>query len=132
MAKTATVFLRGVDERAVRLAKVEAARSGLTLGRVVGDALIVSLGGGSVDPSADALAADEAWLESARPRLLRKYADQYVAVLDARVADHDLTFDALARRVFAKHGTRNVLIAKLTSEPRVVRVRSPRRATRQG
>jgi hypothetical protein len=44
------------------------------------------------------------------------------------VVDHDTTFDALARRVFARFGTRPICMPRVGR--REVRVRSPRRAPR--
>lgn len=65
------------------------------------------------------------WFEANR-RLLRRYPDQYVAIHGGRVIDHDRDFDALARRVFARLGTRPVLMPKVTAEERVLAVPSPR------
>jgi len=72
------------------------------------------------------LAESMRWFEANRERLLRRYRDQYVAVDRNQVIDHDRDFDVLARRIFAKLGTRPVFMPKVTVEERVVRIPSPR------
>ena len=129
MASTANVVLRGVDPEAVKLAKLEAARRGQPLGRVVGDLVREALSSGSAANEVDAgdvLAADTAWFEKERARLFKKYPGQYVAIVQQRVVDHDRTIGPLVRRVFAKYGMRSILMPKVTREPRVIRLRSPR------
>lgn len=129
MANTAKVLVRGVDPEAVRLAKLEAARRGQPLGRVVGDLVRQALSSGTAANEADGgdvLAADTAWFESERARLFKKYPREYVAIIAQRVVDHDRAYDSLSRRVFAKHGVRSILMTKVTREPRVIRLRSPR------
>ncbi|MDQ7821140.1 MAG: DUF5678 domain-containing protein [Armatimonadota bacterium] len=68
------------------------------------------------------------WFQANRRRLLRRYRDQYVAIDRGRVIGHDRDFDALARRVFARVGSRPVFMPKVTAEERVVAVPSPRLA----
>ncbi|MDR7448965.1 MAG: DUF5678 domain-containing protein [Armatimonadota bacterium] len=131
MARGTTLYLRGLPEPLVREAKATAARRGVTLAALVAEALVQVVGA----PPAGAAAASGAaagvaesmrWFEANRRRLLRRYRDQYVAIDRGRVIDHDRDFDALARRVFARVGTRPVFMPKVTAEERVVAVPSPR------
>lgn len=129
MASTANGLLRGVDPEAVRLAKLEAARRGQPLGRVVGDLVrqaLSSEAAANEPDDRDPLAEDTAWFEKERPRLFKKYPGEYLAIIEQRVVDHDSAFDSLSRRVFAKYGVRSILMPKVTREPRVIRLRSPR------
>lgn len=131
MAAGTTLYLRGVPRELVREAKAEAARRGLTLTAFVTDALRRALEGQTnafEAPPADELAKSLRWFEQNRARLLRRYRDQYVAIHRNRVVDHDRDFDALARRVFRRFGTRPVCMPKVTEGERVVHVPSPRLA----
>ncbi len=133
MARGTTLYLRGLPEPLVREAKATAARRGVTLAALVADALQQVVGappGGGAAASGDAagLAESMRWFEANRHRLLRRYRDRYVAIERGRVIDHDRDFDALARRVFARVGSRPVFIPKVTAEERVVAVPSPRLA----
>ncbi|MDR7555587.1 MAG: DUF5678 domain-containing protein [Armatimonadota bacterium] len=71
------------------------------------------------------LAESMRWFEVNRARLVRRYRNQYVAIDRGRVIDHDRDFDALARRVFARLGSRPVFMPKVTAEERVVSLPSP-------
>lgn len=133
MARGTTLYLRGLPELLVREAKATAARRGVTLAALVAEALQQVVGappGGGAASSRDAagLAESMRWFEANRHRLLRRYRDRYVAIERGRVIDHDRDFDALARRVFARVGSRPVFIPKVTAEERVVAVPSPRLA----
>lgn len=77
---------------------------------------------------ADDIRDDLAWYASRRSHLERKYAGQYVAILAHAVVDHDVAFDALARRVFARFGTRSICMPRVGRVE--ARIRSPRRAPR--
>ncbi len=144
MARGATLYLRGVPEALVREAKAAAARRGITLTALVGEALqrLAAVPADNDAASEEAnrgpqaaaavedLAESMRWFEENRRRLLRRYRDQYVAIHGGRVIDHDRDFDALARRVFARVGVRPVMMPKVTAEERVVWVPSPRRGRR--
>ncbi len=151
MARGATLYLRGLPEAVVREAKAAAARRGITLAALVGEALqrLVALPadagvapegaqrtpeppaarGGASAAALAGLSESVRWFEENRRRLLRRYRNQYVAIEGGRVIDHDRDFDALARRVFARVGVRPVFIPKVTAEERVVSLPSPRRGS---
>jgi hypothetical protein len=131
MARGTTLYLRGLPEPLVREAKATAARRGVTLAALVAEALQQVVGAppaGAAAASGVAAGVAESmrWFEANRPRLLRRYRGQYVAIDRGRVIDHDRDFDALARRVFARVGSRPVFMPKVTAEERVVAVPSPR------
>ena len=123
---TTTLYLRGVPRSVVRAAKANAAREGRTLGGWVSDTLARATGAANPAGDADELRDDLAWYASNETRLERQYPGEYVAIVRGALVDHDSDFEALARRVFARFGTRSICM------PRVgrceVRVRSPRRA----
>jgi hypothetical protein len=110
----------------VREAKAAAAREGRSLGRWVSDRLSRATGGAGSSRGADELRDDLAWYEASRKRLERTYAGEYVAIVRQTVVDHDREFEALARRVFARFGTRSICMPRVGRDE--VRVRSPRRA----
>jgi hypothetical protein len=60
-------------------------------------------------------------------RLLESYADQYVAMREGQVIDHDYDRVALSRRVRARYGNQPVLIAPVLQQAvQTIRIRSPR------
>ncbi len=126
---TGTLYLRGVPRELVREAKAEAARRGMSLTAFAKEALARALGRTSEEDQdvVRPIRPDLDWFEANRQRLLRRYREEYVAVVNRRVVDHDADFGALAARVFAKYGRRPVAIPKVTPEPRVIHLRSPRR-----
>src|SRR5207244_9521875 len=73
------------------------------------------------------LQADMAWYEAHRRSLLRRYAGEYLAIVERRVLDHDADFNALAARVFAKVGVRPIFMPQCLATDHVVHLRSPRR-----
>jgi hypothetical protein len=126
---TGTLYLRGVPRELVREAKAEAARRGISLTAFAKEALARALSRPAEEEEDDiqSIRPDLDWFEANRKRLARRYRDEYVAIVDRRVADHDRDFGALARRVFARHGNRPIAMPRATPEPRVVHLRSPRR-----
>jgi hypothetical protein len=129
-AERTTLFLRGMPARLVRETKAAAARQGLTLADMVSRALERSLSEDDVraDGSEHELRDSIRWYERHRRDLLRRYPGEFVAVLKRKVLDHDLDFEALAGRVFARVGVRPIFMPHVQpGEPRA-RVRSPRRA----
>lgn len=122
-----TLYLRGLPEKVVRDAKVEAARRGVTLARFVGDAIANAVGGGASDAELpDTLQVDAAWYERNKPRLIKRYEGEYLAIIDAKVVDHDADFSALSKRVFARFGRRPIFMPRCIEPDEVVRLRSPR------
>ena len=113
----------------VREAKAAAAHRGATLTTIVAEALARSLG---VDrqplDSTDALDRDIAWYRAKRSMLLRRYCDEYVAIVDAKVVDHGRDFSALAARVFGRFGNRNIYMPRVQADEPAARIRSPRRS----
>jgi hypothetical protein len=126
-----TLYLRGMPTRIVRGAKAAAAQQGTTLTSLIAQALERTLqaGGASGDPVENDFALDMEWYAKNRARLVRQYDGEYVAILDARVADHDRDFEALAARVFKRAGVRSVFMPRVRARERPVRVRSPRHAS---
>ena len=125
-----TLYLRGMPADLVREAKAKAARRGATLTTVVSEALARSLedddvGTGEVDRE---LRASERWYARQRPRLLKRYRGQYVAIRHEAVLDHDSDFAALAARVFARLGVCPVFMPRVLEREKPVRLRSPRLA----
>jgi len=126
-AEKTTLYLRGMSRSVVRAAKAAAAREGVTLAHWIssriapGDAPLVQEREAGQD-----LVSDLAFYEEHRAELERKYPDEYVALIERAVVDHDPSFEALAARVFRKHGPRPVCMPLVGRA--VVRVRSPRRA----
>ena len=118
-----TLFVRGVPRRVVRDAKAAAAREGRTLGGWVTDRLARATG--LSEGRADPLQEEFAWYETHRARLARRYAGEYVAIVNQAVVDHDVAFDDLAARVFARFGVRPICMPRVGRDE--VRVRSPRR-----
>jgi len=58
--------------------------------------------GKSVGDGKSELTGDLAFYEERRTELERKYAGEYVAIVDRVVVDHDASFETLAARVFQK------------------------------
>ena len=123
------LFLRNVPTDLVREAKAVAARRGETLTAIVAEALARSLGvDGAVADRADDLRDDIAWYRKERSSLLRRYRGEYLAIVDTAVVDHGRDFGALATRVFARFGNRNVYMPRVQTGEPVARIRSPRRS----
>ena len=127
-SNTTTLYVRGVPRPVVRQAKAAAAREGRTLGGWVADRLARATGTSRAASSADQLRDDLTWYESHKAHLEPRYSGQYVAIVGRAVVDHDVAFEALARRVFARFGTRPICMPRVGRDQ--LRVRSPRRAAR--
>lgn len=125
----ATLYLRNVPVRLVREAKVKAAREGTTLTAVVIDALARALESGDegAAPIDDEVRESVQWYEDNRDDLLQRYPNEYVAIVDRQVLDHDHDFESLATRVFARLGARSIFMPRTTETGERARVRSPRR-----
>ena len=126
---TGTLYLRGVPRELVREAKAEAARRGMSLTAFAKEALARALGRAPAEDVDEikSIRPDLDWFEANRKRLLRRYRDEYVAIVNRRVVDHDPDFGTLARRGFEKYGPRPIAIPRVTPEVRVIHLRSPRR-----
>lgn len=126
-ARGATLYLRGLREEVVRESKARAARRGITLTAYVTELLEREV---SDQPAEDRVSAgvtsDLAWYRENRERLSGRHADQYVAVVDHQVVDHDREFAALAHRVFERLGDRTVVIPNCILAERLVSLPSPR------
>lgn len=125
----ATLYLRNVPERLVRQVKVKAAREGTTMTAVVIDALRRSLESGAETPAPpeDELRESMEWYEDNRETLLESYREEYVAIVDGGIVDHDTDFESLATRVFDRFGQRPIFMPRVTEGPERARFRSPRR-----
>jgi len=118
-----------MPRRWAREAKATASRRGSTVAAVVADALALALEGGATGGHADPYAPlreSMAWYERNRDRLLRRHRGEYVAILDRSVVDHGRDFEALAVRVFARHGLQPVFMPRVEVGQATARVRSPR------
>ncbi len=125
-SETTTLYVRGVSRRVVREAKAAAAREGRTLGSWVSERLALATGAaGAPSGAAESVREDLAWYEANKAGLERRYTGEYVAIVRRAVVDHDADFEALARRIFARFGTRSICMPRVGRSE--VRVRSPRR-----
>jgi hypothetical protein len=124
-----TLYLRNVPAQLVREAKARAARQGSTLTMLVIDALAQSLSAGREQPAEreDDLRDSMAWYERNRERLSERFHNEYIAIVDDSVIDHDEDFASLATRVFERVGIRSVFMPRVTRSTQPARVRSPRR-----
>jgi len=127
---TGTLYLRGIPRQLTREAKAEAARRGMSLTAFTKEALATALRhrAARTDHSdgIEAIRPDLQWFDRNRHRLLRRYPNEYVAILNRKVVDHDREFAGLAQRVFAKYGVRSIAMPQVTPQERVVHLRSPR------
>jgi len=126
-----TLYLRGIPRQLTREAKAEAARRGMSLTAFTKEALATALRHRAARTDSDGIEAirpDLEWFEANRHRLLRRYPNEYVAILNRKVVDHDREFAGLAQRVFAKYGVRSIAMPQVTAQERVVHLRSPRLA----
>lgn len=125
-----TLYLRGMPRQLTRDAKAEAARRGMSLTAFTKEALAKALRQRAArTDQADGIEAirpDLEWFEANRQRLLRRYPNEYVAILRRKVVDHDREFGDLAQRVFAKYGVRSIAMPQVTAQERVAHLRSPR------
>jgi hypothetical protein len=120
-------YLRGVPAGVVREAKAAAAKRGVTLAGFVTDSLARALRDQlSIPDPAHDLSQEMRWYERNRERLVREFDGEYIAVLDNAVIDHDFDFEALAERVFAQHGCRDLFMPRVSKTNVAVRLRSPR------
>jgi hypothetical protein len=122
---TTTLFLRSMPVEVVRAAKAAAARRGSTLAAYVSAALESAENSRAPESGPD-LRAEMEWFDRNAPRLRQRYPDEYVAIVEGRVVDHDRNFGDLAQRVFSKFGDGPVFMPRVTKSDRPLRIRSPR------
>jgi hypothetical protein len=128
------VYFRGLPAVLIREAKALAARRGVTLAALVVDSLTRTVREEGAARGLEASRSSEMtralrWFEQHRERLSRELGGQYAAIVDDAVVDHDADFDALAQRVFARLGARDVfipLVPASAEREQPLRVRSPR------
>jgi hypothetical protein len=125
-----TLYLRNMPARLVREAKARAAREGSTLSALVTSAIarfLVSANDSEAPTKdEDQLRESMDWYKENLPDLLERYQNEYVAILDGAVIDHDEQFEPLAKRVFDRIGIRPVFMPRVTSDVEHARIRSPR------
>jgi hypothetical protein len=121
------VYLRGIPSDVIRDAKVAAARRGITLaGFVAGTLSRAMREADDAGQEVDDLDREMRWYERNRERVTRAHGGEYVAIVGAKVIDHDRDFERLAKRVFARTGVRNVFMPHVSIAEPIVPVRSPR------
>lgn len=76
-------------------------------------------------PPADPLAADEATFRRMRPRLLRRYFGEFIALHHGRIVGHGRDDEALAQEMFEKLGDAPFYIAKVEDTATVCELPSP-------
>jgi hypothetical protein len=62
------------------------------------------------------------FFDEMKPMLLENYLNEYVALEDGQVLDHDVDDQQLADRVYAKYGYRDLLMKQVTVEETVYHV----------
>ncbi|MGH2371669.1 MAG: DUF5678 domain-containing protein, partial [Chloroflexota bacterium] len=75
--------------------------------------------------AANALAAEERAFQRQRAQLLKQYPDQFVAVYQGKVVDHDPNDEELARRMFERVGDVPFYVVKVEQTPTVYELPSP-------
>ena len=66
------------------------------------------------------------YFEENKAQILEKYKGNFISILDNAVVDHDTEFSKLAKRVYEKFGYQSIYMPFVESEPRVLRIPSPR------
>jgi hypothetical protein len=120
------VALRGLPAGLVREAKAVATRRGVSLAELVADTLGRAVKERDSPPVSADLESEMRWYERQRAQLAREHAGEYVAIRGSAVIDHDESFEALAERVFKRDGARDTFMPRVSAEPAVARIRSPR------
>jgi aspartate-semialdehyde dehydrogenase len=69
---------------------------------------------------------DLAFYQSHLEELLRDYRGRWIAIIKGSVVDTDAEFATLAKRVYARHGYKAILMTRVEAEPMVVNLHSPR------
>lgn len=80
-----------------------------------------------VSPDREAMLQEQDAFQAMLPVLLAKYKDQYIALHQGEVVDHDVDRVILAARLDKTHPDAVVLVKQVTAKPEsVLRMRSPR------
>jgi hypothetical protein len=80
-----------------------------------------------VSPDQAAMQREEVAFQTMLPQLLARYENEYVAVYQGEVIDHDPDQGNLVRRLDQTHPNAVVLVKKVTAEPEpMLRMPSPR------
>ncbi|VAW43363.1 hypothetical protein MNBD_CHLOROFLEXI01-3744 [hydrothermal vent metagenome] len=80
-----------------------------------------------VSPDREAMLQEQDAFQAMLPELLAKYKDQYIALHQGEVVDHDVDRVILAARLDKTHPDAVVLVKQVTAQPEsVLRMRSPR------
>ncbi len=79
----------------------------------------------SLDLAEEELAAEEHAFRRKLPKLMRRYAGEFVALYHRRVVGHDSDDENLARRMFEKLGDVPFYMGKVDKEPAVYELPSP-------
>ncbi|HEY6181241.1 MAG TPA: DUF5678 domain-containing protein [Terriglobales bacterium] len=80
---------------------------------------------GSIPAANGGLEEERRAFERQRAKLLRRYAGEYVAIFEGRVADHGKDDELLAARMFQKVGDAPFYIGRVERVPSVCEVPSP-------
>lgn len=124
-----TLYVRNIPVDIARQIKVLAAERSTNVAGVITAAVehfAARQQEAPTDDDAGSLQADMQWYRRHQGQLLRDYEGRYVAILNQQVIDHDASFGALSRRVFARLGNRPVYMPKVERKPPEPRLRSPR------
>lgn len=80
-----------------------------------------------VSPDREAMLQEQDAYQAMLPELLAQYKNQYVAIHQGKVVDHDIDKIALVMRLDDNHPDAVVLVQQVSEEPeKVLRMRSPR------
>jgi hypothetical protein len=115
------VHLRGVSPEVERLAKVEAARRGMSLSAFVSMAIEAVAAKDAHDRNAarpSPFAVERTWFEEREDELRAAYPGKMIAILGQEVVDSGDTLPELARRLQAKYGMTPVFVVDLTEDRR--------------
>jgi predicted transcriptional regulator len=94
---------------------------------VVAEAVAANIPQLAVHPRWQEMEREEAAFRAIHKELLVKYRDQYVAIYQGKVVDHDEDFDEIIGRIDETYPDDIVFVSKVSAEPeRTLRFRSPR------
>jgi hypothetical protein len=94
---------------------------------LVVDVLQSTFNGMPDNPENEVMEQEMAAYQAMHPQLLAKYENQFVAVLNGRIVDHDSDQLALVKRRLQNYPSQTVLITQVRPELiRTIHIRSPR------
>jgi hypothetical protein len=95
--------------------------------QILADAIVQAKPTLYVHPERSAMQNEKVAFPAMHARLAEEYEDQYVAIFQGQLIDHDHDVLALAGRISRDHPKGVVLITKVADQPdRVIHFRSPR------